>query len=70
MTENAGVNSSRIKFCDLRCENAEFAKEDALDGSNSCRTFMALWCNQLHKHVAKNAPCEVLFGARRPKTGF
>lgn len=67
---NAGVTSSKIKFCDLRCEHADFAKEEALDGSNTCRTFQALWCNELQKHVSKNAPCEVLFGARRPKTGF
>jgi hypothetical protein len=70
MTKNAGVNTSKIKFCDLRCDMAEFAKEDAIDGSKSCRTFMALWCNQLKKHVTKNAPCEVIFGARRPKSSF
>ncbi len=70
MSKNAGVTSSKIKFCDLRCEHADFAKEEALDGSGTCRTFMAIWCNDLHKHVAKNAPCEVLFGARRPKTAF
>jgi hypothetical protein len=54
----------------MRCEFAEFAKEEAIDGSGSCRTFMALWCTKLQKHVTKNAPCEVLFGARRPKTGL
>ncbi len=70
MIKNAGVTTSKIKFCDLRCEMAEFPKVDALDGSNSCRTFMAIWCRQLEKHVAKNAPCEVIFGARRPKTSF
>jgi len=70
MSKNAGVTSSKIKFCDLRCEQAEFAREEALDGSGTCRTFVAIWCNDLQKHVAKNAPCEVLFGARRPKTGF
>jgi hypothetical protein len=70
MKENAGVTSSNIKFCDLRCEHAESAKAEAIDGSKSCRTFQALWCNQLNKHVTKNAPCEVIFGARRPKTGF
>jgi len=68
--KNAGVTRSTIKFCDLRCEFAEFPREDAVDGSKSCRTFMALWCSQLEKLVTKNAPCEVIFGARRPKTGF
>ena len=70
MDENAGVNTSKIKFCDLRCEMADFAKDTAIDGSGSCRTFMALWCKQLEKYVTKNAPCEAIFGARRPKTGF
>lgn len=70
MKENAGVSSSKIKFCDMRCEFADFPKEDAVDGSKSCRTFMALWCNELKKYVTKNAPCEVNFGARRPKSNF
>ncbi len=39
---NAGVGTSRIRFCDLRCPRAGFAKESALDGS--CRTFASLWC--------------------------
>ena len=64
----AGVTSSRIKWCDLRCEHADFARTDALDGS--CRTFQSLWCRKLAKHVTKNAPCEARFGARRPTTGF
>ena len=70
MKDNAGVSSSKIKFCDLRCDFADFPKEDAVDGSKSCRTFMALWCNELKKYVTKNAPCEVNFGARRPKSNF
>lgn len=65
---NAGVSTSRIRFCDLRCSHAEFAKDAALDGS--CRTFMSLWCGRLGRHVTKNAPCEVRFGRRRPTTGF
>ena len=68
MVENAGVTTSRLKFCDLRCEFADFAMTDALDGS--CRTFQSLWCKKLKKHVTKNAPCEVVFGKRRPTTGF
>ncbi|MBD3223142.1 MAG: hypothetical protein GF313_00320 [Caldithrix sp.] len=69
-SKNAGVTSSQIKFCDLRCPHASFPNEDSVDGSGTCRTFIALWCEQLNKYVTKNAPCEVLFGARRPKTGF
>lgn len=70
MTENAGVTRHDIKWCDLRCEHADFPRADALDGSNSCRTFLSLWCNKLEKHVTKNAPCEAQFGRRRPTTGF
>ena len=66
MTNNAGVTTSRVKFCDLQCEFADFAKTAALDGS--CRTFQSLWCKQLKKHVTKNAPCAALFGRRRPTT--
>lgn len=68
--KNAGVTTSKIKFCDLRCEHASFPKEDAIDGSQSCRTFAALWCDLLGQLVTKNAPCAAQFGKRRPKTGF
>jgi len=67
---NAGVTSSRIKFCDLRCEHATFVTEEHLDGANSCRTFAALWCKSLQQIVSKNAPCAVLFGQRRPKSNL
>ena len=70
MKENAGITNSRIKFCDLHCEHARFPEEGAIDGAGSCRTFAALWCTELKKYVTKNAPCEVIFGARRPKSGF
>ena len=68
--KNAGVTSAKIKFCDLRCEHASFPKESGLDGSNSCRTFTALWCELLQQYVTKNAPCAAQFGKRRPKAGF
>ena len=68
--ENAGVTSSKIKFCDLKCEHASFPKEDGIDGSKSCRTFAALYCDLVDQYVAKNAPCVAKFGKRRPKTGF
>ena len=66
--ENAGVGTSKILFCDLRCEHAEFAKEENIDGSGSCRTFSAIWCKLLEQHVTKNAPCPARFGKRRPKS--
>jgi hypothetical protein len=68
--KNAGVGSSRIKFCDLRCEFASFPEENAVDGAASCRTFAALWCAELNALVTKNAPCAVLFGRRRPKANL
>lgn len=67
---NAGVTSSKIKFCDLKCEHAAFPEEADVDGSKSCRTFAALWCKQLEQLVAKNAPCAVIFGKRRPKSNL
>ncbi|GAB4369987.1 MAG: hypothetical protein Kow0042_11980 [Calditrichia bacterium] len=68
--ENAGVTSSRIKFCDMRCEHARFPQDNSVDGSRSCRTYLAIWCNQLEEYVTKNAPCAVLFGKRRPKSSW
>lgn len=68
--ENAGVTSSKLPFCDLRCEHASFPKEKGIDGSESCRTFSAIWCEQLQEHVTKNAPCPVRFGKRRPKSSW
>jgi len=65
---NAGVTTSRITFCDLRCDCADFAQTAGLDGS--CRTFMSVWCRKLRRHVTKNAPCEARYGRRRPTTGF
>ena len=66
--KNAGVTSSRIKFCDMRCPDASFPKDENLDGAKSCRTFSALWCSKLNGLVTKNAPCAVIFGGRRPKS--
>lgn len=68
--DNAGVTTSRILFCDLRCPHASFPEESNIDGSKSCRTFVALWCDELKDYVTKNAPCAVRFGKRRPKADF
>jgi len=65
---NAGVTTSRVRFCDLRCPEADFARAAGLDGS--CRTFVSLWCRRLKRHVTKNAPCEARYGRRRPTTGL
>lgn len=68
MADTAGITNHRIKWCDLGCKHADFAKTEALDGS--CRTFQSLWCTRLKCHVTKNAPCQVEFGKRRPTAGF
>lgn len=49
----------KIDFCDLYCRHAEFPKEEAVDGSGSCRTFIALYCTLKRTLVAKNKICEV-----------
>lgn len=67
---NAGVNNSKIKWCDLNCEFAAFPETNDLDGAKSCRTFVALYCKKLNKIVTKNSPCAAVFGGRRPTTGF
>jgi hypothetical protein len=68
--ENAGVSSSKIKFCDMRCPSARFPEEGDVDGSRSCRTYLAIWCTELNEYVTKNAPCAVKFGKRRPKSSW
>lgn len=64
MTLKIPETTAGIRFCDLLCDDADFARMDSLDGS--CRTFQSLWCKRLKRHVTKNAPCEALFGRRRP----
>ena len=46
-----------IDFCDLQCRYAEFPKEEAIDGSGSCRTFVGLYCTLKKMLVAKNKVC-------------
>ena len=46
-----------MRWCDLSCPQASFPREEGVDGSGSCRTFVALYCAQLGRLVAKNAPC-------------
>jgi hypothetical protein len=54
------VGTARIPFCDFRCPQAEFPKEEGVDGSGSCRTFAAVWCRELGQYAVKNAPCAVM----------
>jgi hypothetical protein len=46
-----------MQFCDLRCKFADWPKDDALDGSGSCKTFQAIFCLKKDRIVHKNAPC-------------
>jgi hypothetical protein len=50
-------------FCDLTCRYAEMPKESGVDGSGSCRTFVALYCTFRKTLVHKNLPCN----CREPK---
>jgi len=49
--------NSLLSFCDLMCRYAEMPKEGALDGSGSCKTFIALYCSRKKSLVHKNMPC-------------
>jgi hypothetical protein len=46
-----------MEFCDLKCRHAQWPTNSALDGSGSCRTFQALFCEKKDRFVHKNAPC-------------
>lgn len=45
-----------MKFCDLSCKHAKFP-DKLSDGSNSCRTFVGIYCTKLERVVDKNGPC-------------
>jgi hypothetical protein len=46
-----------MEFCDMQCKYAQWPKDDAVDGSGSCRTFQALYCSKKKQLVHKNYPC-------------
>jgi len=45
-------------FCDLLCRYASMPKETGVDGSGSCRTFVAIRCALKKSLVHKNMPCK------------
>ena len=45
------------RFCDMDCPEAAFPSEEGVDGSKSCRTFVAVKCKRLGRLVHKNMPC-------------
>jgi len=57
-------------FCDLLCKYAQLPQEEGLDGSGSCRTFLALYCQKKKMVVPKNLPCtqKVLRSKNNSKT--
>jgi len=44
-------------WCDLNCTHASFPEDQGVDGSQSCRTFQALYCEKLGRLVYKNDRC-------------
>lgn len=44
-------------WCDLNCPHASFPGNEGIDGSQSCRTFQALYCEKLGRLVYKNDRC-------------
>jgi hypothetical protein len=55
--ERTFEESGSMDFCDLGCKFAAFPKSEAIDGSGSCRTFIALYCKKKKRLVHKNLPC-------------
>ncbi|MBZ0155816.1 MAG: hypothetical protein K8I29_06315 [Alphaproteobacteria bacterium] len=53
-------------FCDLECIYASFPRSDAVDGSRSCRTFIALHCRLKKTLVHKNMPCKEKCEQKKP----
>ncbi|MHC9543832.1 MAG: adenylate/guanylate cyclase domain-containing protein [Vulcanimicrobiota bacterium] len=53
----AGKELSLMDFCDFYCRYAEIPKEYRVDGSGSCRTFIALYCTLKKSLVDKNRRC-------------
>lgn len=60
-----------MPFCDLKCRHAQWPDDSGVDGSGSCRTFLALYCRKRRRLVHKNAPCaeKEPAGDRRSGTG-
>ena len=46
-----------MDFCDLNCRYANLPKDEGVDGSGGCRTFVAIYCDKKRRLVHKNAPC-------------
>ncbi|MGA3173138.1 MAG: hypothetical protein ABSE25_01780 [Syntrophorhabdales bacterium] len=60
---------SLFDFCDLACAYAELPKEEGIDGSGSCMTFVALFCRRKNALVHKNHPCSKKVPRSKERTG-
>ena len=49
--------NSPLDFCDLECKFASFPKSEAVYGSRSFRSFVALYCSMKKTLVHENLPC-------------
>ena len=58
-----------MDFCDLNCKYASFPDSSAVDGSRSCRTFIALYCAKRKSLVHKNLPCSDKIAAKDAPNG-
>ncbi|MEN6615227.1 MAG: hypothetical protein ABFD12_01590 [Syntrophorhabdus sp.] len=47
-----------LDFCDMSCMYASLPKQSGIDGSGSCRTFVAVHCELKKMLVHKNMPCK------------
>lgn len=54
----ARFDKDGVEFCDHDCRFSKFPKADAVDGSGSCRTFVALHCVLKNRLVHKNLRCK------------
>jgi hypothetical protein len=52
------MTGNLFNFCDLLCKYAETPKEEGIDGSGSCHTFIALYCTKKKSLVHKNMLCK------------
>jgi hypothetical protein len=52
------MSQNLLNFCDLLCKYAQLPKDTGVDGSKSCRTFIALYCTRKKRLVHKNMPCK------------
>ena len=54
----------------MTCRHARWPEEEHLDGSGSCRTFQALYCEKKGCLVHKNAPCTIKTGKGAGRKAF